>query len=202
MEYLVTEVQKGNLVLHCPSCKKIDWQLSRLYKELLHCNTCLGNTKLVDWVSLIKRKGDGSPNTFLSIEMGVSLDDDDDIPSGYYICVDTSGELDINIEDVRFCTGNAGGRSLSVYNKVIEIGNRSKQSDGRIWTHYESEGGTLKIYQGIGDADIHMKTLRDQDGVFHGASVYFPLEHAFSTFVPPLIQAILIDMKVRPIDRR
>ncbi len=51
------------------------------------------------------------------------------------------------------------------------------------------------IFRGKDEADIYMKTFRNEDAIFHGASVYFALEHAFTPHIRELIQAILTDMK-------
>lgn len=203
MNYLKDEIRKSNLILKCPACRGFFWQPSESQSEVLDCPSCENSAAVHEWVSFIKRKGDGSPNTFLLIEIGVSRDKGDDAPLGYFMCVDTSREDHVDIEEIRFCTGNAGGRSHAIYNKALEIGAPFKTKNGRIRAHYESkhetDGGTLKIYQGIGDSDIRMKTSSDQNGTFHCAFVYFSHGDAFTSSILELIQAMLTDMESRPI---
>lgn len=129
--------------------------------------------------------------------MAVSVDKD--APTGYHLYVGASAETDQNVEDVRFCAGDAEGHSNSTRNKAIEIGaTMPKNSGGCIHADFDSEGGTLKIYQDISDSDVRMNTSRGQGGVLNGAVVYFSLEHTFTRYIKELVQAILTDMQPRP----
>ncbi len=195
MENLQREIKVGNLVLRCPDCKKPFLQASELQNDLLQCAECSASSPSIEWVTLIKRKGDKSPHTFLSIEMGVSKKEGDDVPRGYFVCIETSEQSKEDYtETVAFCAGNAGGRSNAVRDKATKICPDFTTS-GYMEAYFDSGGGTLKIFRGKDEADIYMKTFRNEDAIFHGASVYFALEHAFTPHIRELIQAILTDMK-------
>lgn len=191
MEFLQELVDSGVLHLHCPNCQGRHWGESGLGEKIFHCNTCFTHTPYIEWVTYIKRQGDDDPNISLVITAN---------EEGLAVMADTSVRSSSEAESVRFVSG-LGGRSLSTRDHLQTIAETfMKDSQGmRLYTEFKGLGGTLKIYQGKGDPDMWVKTDNILQDRYHGMDVAFPKDHEIVPYLLQVIEAIISDMRKRPI---
>ncbi len=187
MEFLLHAIANDQVVMSCPNCKRGNFQASGLGGGLLHCNHCYTHTHPTEWVIEIKRCGDDDPNVHLRI---VRSD------NGFIVQANTDRRGLREIESVRFA--GSGGHSYSTKAALRTVAYAGSPSDvPRI--QFQGRGGNLKIFGGIGDDDMWVKTEDFERRLFHGAEVHFSFEDQAATPIRSLIASLLRDMEERPL---
>lgn len=142
-------------------------------------------------MSTVERKGDMSRVAYIEFhvyEFGVTVcvhPDKTDIPTR---------------ETVRFCAGNAGGRSPHVYAALakIELELNTVGESGVI----QGEDGRIVLLRNTGDSDFVLKTDSlniPGGGLLYGARVLFTPSNPDYELVEQLLAAVTCDNKTCPI---